>query len=137
MVESRAVSLDDPLETLPGAGPVTAARMAARGLACVRDLLFFFPEHTRTTAGSIRWASWASACSGTSVVVRGKIVRVHKFFRRMLDVHIEENGSQLARALVRPNAGMAKTFEKGASVALAGKLRVRQRRSRADPSRAT
>jgi len=123
MVESRAVSLDDPLERLPGAGPVTAARMAARGLACTRDLLFFFPRAYEDYRRIYSLGELGEIAPGTTVVVRGKIVRVHKFFRRMLDVHIEDEGASLCARWFRPNAGMAKTFAKGASVALAGKLR--------------
>src|ERR1017187_634594 len=118
-----AVSLDDPLETLPGAGPVTAERMAARGLARVRDLLFFFPRAYEDYRRIYPLGELGELATGTSVVVRGKVVRVHKFFRRMLDVHIEEDGASLRARWFRPNAGMAKTFAKGACVALAGKLR--------------
>jgi len=123
MAENRPVSLDDPLDTLPGAGSVTAARMAARGLACVRDLLFFFPRAYEDYRRIYSLAELGPIEAGTSVVVRGKIVRVHKFFRRILDVYLEENGSRLRARWFRPNAGMAKSFEKGASAALAGKLR--------------
>ena len=117
------MSLDDPLETLPGAGPVTAARMAARGLVRVRDLLFFFPRAYEDYRRIYPLGELGELATGTSVVVCGKVVRVHKFFRRMLDVHIEEDGAGLRARWFRPNAGMAKTFAKGAYVALAGQLR--------------
>ena len=117
------MSLDDPLETLPGAGPVTAARMAARGLVSVRDLLFFFPRAYEDYRRSYSLAELGPLAPGTPVVVCGKIISVRKFFRRVLDVYLEENGSRLRARWFRPNAGMAKSFAKGASVALAGKLR--------------
>ena len=120
--EARRVSLDDPLETLVGVGPVAAARMAARGLLCVRDLLFFFPRAYEDYRRVYSLGELGAIEAGTSVVVRGKIVRVHKFFRRILDVYLEESGCRLRARWFRPNVGMAKSFEKGASVALAGKL---------------
>ena len=119
----RTVSLDDPLEMLPGAGPVTAARMAARGLVHVRDLLRFFPRAYEDYRRIYSLGELGGLEPGTSVVVRGRIVRVQKFFRRMLDVHIEEHGASLRARWFRPNPGMAKSFERGATVALAGKLR--------------
>jgi ATP-dependent DNA helicase RecG len=116
------VLLDDPLEKLPGAGPVTAARLAARGLRRVRDLLFFFPRAYDDYRRIYALAELGGLVAGSSVVVRGTVVRVHKFFRRMLDVTIEDDETRLRARWFRPNAGMAKSFERGASVALAGKL---------------
>ncbi len=123
MAEVRAVSLDDPLEDLSGAGPVTAGRMAACGLLRVRDLFGFFPRAYEDYRRVYSLAELGELAPGTSVVVRGKVVRVHTFFRRMLDVHIEEGGTSLRARWFRPNAGMVKTFAKGAKVALAGTLR--------------
>jgi ATP-dependent DNA helicase RecG len=123
MAENRPVSLDDPLHTLPGAGPVTAARLAVRGLVSVRDLLFFFPRAYEDYRRRYSLAELGPLAVGTSVVVCGKIARVNKFLRRILDVYLDENGSRLRARWFRPNAGLAKRFEKGASVALAGKLR--------------
>ena len=117
------MSLDDPLDLLPGAGPVTAARMAARGLLRVRDLVFFFPRAYEDYRRIYGLGELGGLAPGSSVVVRGKVVRVHKFFRRMLDVHIDDDGAGLRARWFRPNAGMAKSFERGAYVALAGKLR--------------
>ena len=119
----RPVSLDDPLEMLAGAGPVTAARMAERGLGRVSDLLWFFPRAYEDYRRIYSLGELGGLVPGISVVVRGKVVRVHKFFRRMLDVTIEEDGTSLRARWFRPNAGMAKTFVRGAYVALAGKLR--------------
>jgi ATP-dependent DNA helicase RecG len=117
------VSLDDPLQTLPGAGPVTAARMAVRGLVHVRDLLTFFPRAYEDYRRIYSVGELGPLAVGTSVVVRGEIVSVRKFFRRILDVYIEGNGVRLRARWFRPNAGLAKSFAKGALVALAGKLR--------------
>ena len=120
----RPVSLDDPLETLPGAGPVTEARLAKRGLGCVRDLLFLFPRAYEDYRKTYAIRELAGLAPGLPVVVRGKVVRVQKFFRRVLDVTIEDDGARLRARWFRPNAGLAKTYAKGSEVAFAGKLRL-------------
>jgi ATP-dependent DNA helicase RecG len=97
--------------------------MAARGLGCVRDLLYFFPRSYEDYRRIYSLGELASLPIGTEVVVRGKVVRVHKFFRRMLDVHLEADGVGLRARWFRPNAGMAKAYQRGSVVALAGKLR--------------
>ena len=116
------MSLDDPIEKLPGAGPVTAARMAARGLGHVRDLLYFFPRAYEDYRRIYALGELSGLPLGTSVVVRGTVTRVHKFFRRMLDVYMEEGGVSLRARWFRPHAGMAKGFVRGGHVALAGQL---------------
>jgi ATP-dependent DNA helicase RecG len=122
VASARLVSLDDSLETLPAAGPVTAARLADRGLRSVRDLLCFFPRAYEDYRRIYALGELGGLPSGSSVVVRGKVVRVHKFFRRMLDVYIEDGGARLRARWFRPNAGMAKSYARGACVALAGKV---------------
>jgi RecG-like helicase len=119
----RGLSLDDPVESLPGAGPVTAARMAGRGLVRVRDLLTFFPRAYEDYRRTCALGELDGVAAGSSVVVVGKIVRINKFFRNILDVYLEENECTLRARWFRPNAGMAKSFERGAHVALAGTLR--------------
>ena len=57
------------------------------------------------------------------MVVRGTVVRVHKFFRRLFDVYLEEDGVRLRARWFRPNPGMAKNYARGQRVALAGSLR--------------
>ena len=120
---SAVVGLDDPIERLAGAGPVTAARLAGRGLFQVRDLLTFFPRAYDDYRRVYAMAELAGLPAGTPVVVRGTVVRVHKFFRRLLDVTIEDGGIRLRARWFRPNAGMVKTYTRGAQVALAGSLR--------------
>jgi ATP-dependent DNA helicase RecG len=120
---ATGAGLDDPIERLPGAGPVTAARLAGRGLFCVRDLLHFFPRAYEDYRRVYSLGDLAALPPGTPVVVRGTVVRVHKFFRRMLDVHIEDQGAKLRARWFRPNAGMAKSYGRGDKVALAGNLR--------------
>ena len=113
----------DPIEKLPGAGPVTAARLAGRGLGCVRDLLYFFPRAYADYRRVYAPAELTTLPAGTPVVVRGTVVRVHRFFRRLLDVYIEDAGVRLRARWFRPNAGMVKAYARGTQVALAGSLR--------------
>jgi ATP-dependent DNA helicase RecG len=120
---SARVGPDDAVDRLRGAGAVTAARLAARGLDRVRDLLYFFPRAYEDYRRVYALGELAALAPGTPVVVRGKVVRVHKFFRRMLDVHIEDGGVRLRARWFRPNAGMAKSYARGTVVALAGSLR--------------
>lgn len=115
--------MDDPIGRLPGAGPVTAARLAAKGLLQVRDLLYFFPRGYQDFRQTYTLGELARLPPGTSVVVQGTVVRVHKFFRRMLDVYLEEDGIRLRARWFRPNAGMVQTYGRGQRVALAGNLR--------------
>jgi ATP-dependent DNA helicase RecG len=117
------VSPDDPIDRLPGAGKVTSARLAARGLLTVRDLVYLLPRAYQDFRRTYGLAELSSLTAGTPVVVRGRVVRLHKFFRRMLDVMIEQDGAILRARWFRPNAGMSETYAKGTQVALAGSLR--------------
>jgi ATP-dependent DNA helicase RecG len=108
---------------LPGAGPVTAARFSRRGLHRVADLLYFLPRAYDDYRRVYALDDLPRVPTGTAVVVRGTVVRVHTFFRRVLDVYIEQAGRRLRARWFRPNAGMAKTYARGAAVALAGSLR--------------
>ena len=119
----RAVAPADTIDRLPGAGKVTAARLAERGIASVRDLVYFFPRAYDDYRRVCRLSELASVPAGTPVVVRATVARVHKFFRRMLDVIVEQDGALLRARWFRPNAGMSKAYAKGAHVALAGSLR--------------
>jgi ATP-dependent DNA helicase RecG len=115
--------LAQPLCGLPGAGPVTVGRLAERGIETVGDLLRFLPRGYDDWRTVYPLATLATLAEGTAVVVRGSVVRVHAFFRRLLDVYIEEDGVQLRARWFHPHRGMAKSFAKGAHVALAGCLR--------------
>ena len=115
--------LDQPVTALPGAGPVTAARLAARGLESVRDLLVFLPLGYEDFRTRYPLSALASLPEGQTVVVQARVRRVHRFFRRLLDVYLEQDGAELRARWFRPNAGMAKTYAKGNLVALAGTLR--------------
>ena len=115
--------LDQPVTALPGAGPVTAARLAERGLASVRDLLAFLPLGYDDFRTRYPLSALAHLPEGQTVVVQARVRRVHRFFRRLLDVHLEQDGAELRARWFRPNAGMVKTYAKGNLVALAGTLR--------------
>jgi ATP-dependent DNA helicase RecG len=122
-VAAARAGLDDGIDRLPGGGPVTAARMAERGVCRVRDLLYFFPRAYEDYRRVYGLAEIGALPPGTSVVVRGTVVRVHRFFRRLLDVHLADGGVTLRARWFRPNVGMAKTYARGTEVALAGSLR--------------
>jgi len=115
--------LDQPVTALAGAGPVTAARLAERGLESVRDLLGFLPLGYEDYRTLYPLAALASLPEGHTVVVRALVGRVRPFFRRLLDVYLEQDGVQVRARWFRPNAGMVKTYAKGNLVALAGSLR--------------
>jgi len=115
--------LDQPVTALPGAGPVTAARLAERGLGSVRDLLAFLPLGYDDFRTRYPLSALATLPDGQTVVVQARVRRVHRFFRRLLDVYLEQDGAELRARWFRPNAGMVKTYAKGNLVALAGTLR--------------
>jgi len=114
---------DQPVTALAGAGPVTAARLAERGLETVRDLLAFLPLGYEDFRTLYPLSALASLPEGQAVVVRARVRRIRPFFRRLLDVYLEEGGVQVRARWFRPNVGMAKTYAKGNLVALAGPLR--------------
>jgi len=120
---SSALTADGPVAALAGAGPITAGRLAERGLHCIRDVLYFFPTEYDDYRRVFGVAELSGLPEGTAVAVRGRVVRVHRFFRRLLDVFIEDGGAMLRARWFRPHSGMAKAYEKGKQVALAGKLR--------------
>jgi len=84
---------DDPLITLKGIGPKTAASMAAEGVRTVVDLLFHLPRryedrsHLTTLDSSLE--------PGMRVLVRGRVkkVRVRRIPRRRFVKHAEEVSS--------------------------------------------
>ena len=115
--------LDQPVTALAGAGPVTTARLAERGLESVRDLLGFLPLGYEDYRTLYPVSALAGLPEGQAVVVRARVNRVRPFFRRLLDVYLEQDGVEVRARWFRPNAGMVKTYVKGTVVALAGSLR--------------
>ena len=115
--------LDQPVTALAGAGPVTAARLAERGLESVRDLFGFLPLGYEDFRTLYPLSALAGLPEGQTVVVRALVRRVRPFFRRLLDVYLEQDGVQVRARWFRPNPGMVKTYAKGNVVALAGTLR--------------
>jgi ATP-dependent DNA helicase RecG len=118
------MSLEAPLLGLPGAGPVTARRLAAQGLQTVGDLLLTLPRGYEDLRRETSPAEAAVAADGTTVLLRGTVKRVHVFPRRLLDVVVERDGATLRARWFRPPPGMSKSFAKGSEVALAGPLRT-------------
>jgi len=116
--------LTGPLLGLPGAGPVTAKRLAAHGLETVRDLLWRVPRGYDDLRRETPLGELAGVPDGQVVLVRGVVRRVHVFPRRLLDVFLEAGGATLRARWFRPPPGMSKGFAKGAEVALAGPLRT-------------
>jgi ATP-dependent DNA helicase RecG len=114
---------DQPVTALAGAGPVTAARLAERGLESVHDLLVFLPLGYDDFRTLYPLSALARLPSGQAVVVQARVRRVRPFFRRLLDVYLEQDGAQVRARWFRPNAGMVKTYAKGSLVGLAGSLR--------------
>jgi ATP-dependent DNA helicase RecG len=111
---------------LPGAGPVTARKLAAQGLETVRDLLWRAPRAYDDLRRETPLGALADVPDGRVVLVRGVVRRVHVFPRRLLDVVVESPGgaASLRARWFRPPPGMSKAFAKGAEVALAGPLRT-------------
>ncbi len=118
----------DPLEIaiggLPGAGPVTAARLAGHGIRTARDLLLGLPRGYDDLRRPTPIAGLAQVGDGAVILIRGTVKRVHVFPRRLLDVFVEEDGATVRARWFRAPGAMAKAFPKGSVVALAGPLRT-------------
>jgi ATP-dependent DNA helicase RecG len=116
--------VEDPVSLLPGAGPATSARLAARGLRTVADLLGLLPRGYDDLRVVTPLGALASIEEGRVVVVRGTVGRIRVFPGRFLDVVVEGEGAEIHARWFRVPGGMAKQFVRGAAVALAGPLRV-------------
>jgi ATP-dependent DNA helicase RecG len=116
--------LDAPIGSLAGAGPVTAARLAARGILTCRDLLLGLPRGYDDLRTPTPIAALGDLGDGAVVLVRATVKRVHVFPRRLLDVHLEQDGATVRARWFRAPAAMARAFPRGGVVALAGPLRT-------------
>jgi ATP-dependent DNA helicase RecG len=103
---------------------VTAARLAARGVRTVRDLLMRLPRAYDDLRRPTPIASLSGVAEGTVVLVRGTVRRLHVFPRRLLDVFVEEGDGVVRARWFRVPSAMAKSFPKGSVVALAGAVRT-------------
>ncbi|HVV51496.1 MAG TPA: hypothetical protein VHO06_17640, partial [Polyangia bacterium] len=103
---------------------MTAARLAVRGVVSVRDLLLRLPRGYDDLRRATPLAALAEVDDGAVVLVRGTVKRLHVFPRRLLDVIVEEDGAALRARWFRVPGAMARSFPKGAEVALAGALRT-------------
>ena len=115
--------VDPRVSALPGVGPRTAARLRARGLATIGELLFHLPRAYDDLRRVVRIADLTAAAEGRVVLVRGRVARVRVFPRRLLDVTVVEDGVTLRARWFRPPRGMEKGFSKGEDILLAGPLR--------------
>jgi ATP-dependent DNA helicase RecG len=122
-VAASRAELGDPIGALPGAGPRTAERLAARGLATVGDLLYHLPRAYDDLRRVTPIGALAGAAPGTVVLVRGTVERVRSFPHRFLDVVVGDGVASVRARWFRPPRGMARGFVKGAAVALAGPVR--------------
>ncbi|HWJ55107.1 MAG TPA: DEAD/DEAH box helicase, partial [Vicinamibacterales bacterium] len=121
----RGSSIDAPIASFRGAGPITAARLAERGIATGRDLLMRLPRGYDDLGRVTPIAALADVADGTVVLVRGTVRRLHVFPRRLLDVIVDgDDGASVRARWFRAHASMAKAFVKGSSVALAGAVRT-------------
>jgi len=113
-----------PVSSLKGAGPVTSARLAAAGLTTVGELLAFVPRAYDDLRSFTPIARLQDKVDGDVALVRGRIQRVSAFPGRFLAVTVaDEAGARVIARWFRVPGGMARAFEVGAEVALAGPLR--------------
>ena len=123
--QASQLSIDAPIASFRGAGPITAARLAARGIVTARDLLMRLPRGYDDLGRVTPLAALGEVADGSVVLVRGTVRRLHVFPRRLLDVIVEdEEGASVRARWFRAHASMAKSFVKGAGVALAGPVRA-------------
>ncbi|MDH3653779.1 MAG: ATP-dependent DNA helicase RecG [Myxococcales bacterium] len=122
--------LDHPVETLPGIGPTTGARLRERGYASIGDLLWLLPrayDDQRTPMPIHRLQD------GEYAVVEGVVRRARSYPRggRMgFEARIEpEDGppekdgySELKLVWFRAIPGLGKRFAEGETVRVAGKV---------------
>ena len=123
MTRAAPTGARDGIGALPGAGPRTVARLVARGLVSIEDLLLLLPRAYDDLRRVTPIAALPSATPGAVVLVRGVVKRVRIFPRRLLDVFLEQDGAVVRARWFRPPRGMQKGFEKGAAIMLAGPLR--------------
>ncbi|HLK88389.1 MAG TPA: helicase-related protein [Polyangia bacterium] len=103
---------------------MTAARLRARGVSSIRDLLLRLPRGYDDLRQATPLAALPGLADGAVVLVQGTVRRVHVFPRRLLDVFVEEaeGGATLRARWFRMPGAMARSFPKGTAVALAGAL---------------
>ena len=119
--------IDAPISSLPGGGPVTAARLAASGVVTARDLLLRLPRGYDDLRRVTPLGAVGAAPDGEVVLVRGTVSRVRRSPWGLLDVVVADadgGDASLRARWFRARAAMAKSFVKGAAVALAGPLRT-------------
>ncbi len=112
-----------PVSTLPGVGPATAARLSAHGLGTIGELLAAVPRDYDDLRTFTPLDALPAKQEGAVVLVRGTITRVSSLPGRFLAVTLEAGGARVIARWFRVPGGMARVYEKGREVALAGPLR--------------
>ena len=99
---------------MPGAGPVRRRAWRSAGIATVRDLLMRLPRGY-DDLGRVTPIARAGRASPTArwCWCAGRCARLHVFPRRLLDVFVEEDGAQRARALVPRPRGDGEVVREG------------------------
>jgi ATP-dependent DNA helicase RecG len=119
----REPSLATPLERLPGVGTARAEKIARVGLVTVRDAVMHFPREYRDFSGA---HAVADLRAGEHASVAGEVVDVaaRTLFsgRHMLTVRVAATDGTV-RAVWFGMPFMAKRFEKGMRVVVAGQPR--------------
>lgn len=119
--------MDSPsIQFIKGVGPKIAERLAERGIASVREALFFFP---RSYEDRRRVVPLFSLSAGMSACVKGRVVDVRGgkggFGRnRVLDVMIADGTGRLSLKWFRYNPALVDRFPIGAELLLCGTVRA-------------
>jgi ATP-dependent DNA helicase RecG len=126
LAPSSEPSLTTRLERLPGVGTARAEKLLRLGLATVRDALMHFPRDYKDFSGAHRVAE---LCEGEHASVAGTVGEVSSrttaVGRSMLTVTIACDGGRV-RGVWFGMPFMARRFEKGMRVVLAGQPRRRR-----------
>jgi ATP-dependent DNA helicase RecG len=119
---TRAPTLEDPVERLPGAGPRIAELCTRLGVQRIRDLLFHLPSRYQDRT---RLAAIGGLRPGVEVVVEGEILetRVHFGRRRALLCRITDDGAQLTLRFFYFNRSQQLRLEPGRRVRCFGEVR--------------
>ena len=123
--------LTAPVRSLAGIGPALAARLAARGIETVEDLVWFVPRRYDDLRRVLSLADALAAPPGERVTFAAEVARVRyvSFRRRFLEVRLFDRAAPELAVTARwfqVGPGMARRFEVGRRVVVSGPLRQRE-----------